>query len=73
MRKPFQFSMRTMLAVVTLFCAAVWLATIGVSYGTAEVVAWTIIASVPFLVVVHSAYRDARRRQHWPGKNRETL
>jgi hypothetical protein len=69
----FQFSLRSLMIVVTLFCAAVWLATIGVSYGTAEVVAWTIIACVPFLVVVRSAYRDACRRQRWPGKSRETL
>ena len=72
-RRWFQFSLRSLLIGVTLFCAAVWLATIGVSYGTAEVVAWTIIACVPLLFVVRSAYRDACRRQRWPGKSREAL
>jgi Flp pilus assembly protein TadB len=71
--RRFQFSLRSLLIVVTLFCAAVWLVTIGVSYGTAEVVAWTIIACVLLLVVVRSAYRDACRRQRWPGKSREIL
>jgi hypothetical protein len=72
MSMPFQFSIRTMLAVVTVFCATVRLITIGTSVEAIEVVAWMIILCGYSLVIVRSAHRDACRRQRWPGKNRKT-
>ena len=46
---------------------------LGVSYDVAEFIAATIIGCAVLAVAVRSAYRDARRRQRWPGKNQNKL
>ncbi len=56
--------------LVLLIAVAGWL---GVSYDVAEFIAATIICCAVLAVVVRSAYRDARRRQRWPGKNQNKL
>ena len=48
-----------------------WFSDLGVSYHVAEFIAATIIGCAVLAVVVRSEYRDARRRQRWPGKNQK--
>lgn len=58
------------IAGVILFAViAGWL---GVEYETVEGFAAILFGAAVLWIVVRSAYRDACRRQRWPGKNLET-
>lgn len=54
--------------LLIVFCA--WL---GISYDAAEYFIGAIVGCIILVIVVRSAYRDACRRQRWPGKKRETI
>jgi hypothetical protein len=57
------------IAGVVLFAiGAVWL---GVETETLELIVAILIAMVGLWFAARSAYREACRRQRWPGKNRE--
>jgi hypothetical protein len=58
------------IAGVILF--AVIAGRLGVEYTTVEAIAAILFGGAVLWVAARSAYRDACRRQRWPGKNLET-
>jgi len=54
--------------VILFAIVAGWL---GVEYETVDIVAAIFFGAAVLGLAVRSAYRDACRRQRWPGKNRE--
>ncbi len=55
------------IGVLVLFAVvAAWL---GIEVETLELIVAVLVGAVVLWIVVRSAYRDACRRQRWPGKS----
>jgi multisubunit Na+/H+ antiporter MnhB subunit len=60
-----------LLEIATLILFAVVAAWLGIEVETLERIVALVVGAVVVWIVARSAYRDACRRQTWPGKNRE--
>jgi hypothetical protein len=58
----------SLLEIVGLIFLIVLAAWFGLSFESAEFISAMIVGCAVLAVVVRSAYRDACRRQRWPGK-----
>jgi hypothetical protein len=61
-----------LLKITGIILFAVIAGWLGVEYETVEAIAAILVGAVVLWLAARSVYRDACRRQRWPGKNLET-